>query len=72
MNEKPIDKIKRLTGIQTRIFEIINELTEFDVNLAQQHLRNAAADIATGMGKIAILYETKSDNKPTDQKPSSN
>lgn len=68
MNKKPIDKIKELTSIQTRIFEIINELAEYDVNLAPQHLRSAAADIATGMGKIAMQI-TESNEKETDGKP---
>lgn len=65
MTEQPIDKIKKLTDIQTRIFDIITELAEYDVNTAQQNLRNAAADIATGMGKIAMQYEQTADNKPT-------
>lgn len=65
VEQKPIEKIKKLAEIQMRIFEIIDELTEYDVNLAPQKLRDAAMDVATGMGKI-VTDEQKKDNPIAD------
>ena len=61
---EPFEKIKALTHLNLKIFEMIDSLKGFNVGLAAMKLRDATIEIQMGMAKIADKINEKDDNQP--------